>query len=168
MAAEPRVMGLFADDAKAARAIRELAEAGFTFRRAHGPILSERIREATGGHGSPVGWFTLAGGIFGFAFGFALAIFTASQWNLIVSGKPVIALVPFLVVGFECTILFSVLGNVVGLLVCTRLPDFRGLEAYDPRCSGDRFGVLASCPAGREGELLEFFRKKGAEVRVWP
>lgn len=168
MAAEVRVLGLFSDDGKAARAVRDLAPAGFTFRRAHSPVPSERLREAAGGRKSPVGWFTLAGGVFGFGFGFALAIFTAVQWNLIVSGKPVVALIPFFVVGFECTILFSVIGNVVGLLVCTRLPDFRGLETYDPRCSGDRFGVLASCPAGREGELLEFFRKKGAEVRVWP
>ncbi len=168
MAAEARVMGLFTDDARAARAIRELAAAGFTFRRAYSPIASERIREAAGGGRSPVGWFTLAGGIFGFAFGFALAIFTASQWNLIVSGKPVVALIPFFVVGFECTILFSVLGNVTGLLVCARLPDFPGLETHDPRCSRDRFGVLAGCPAGREGDLMEFFRRQGADVRLWP
>jgi molybdopterin-containing oxidoreductase family membrane subunit len=116
---------------------------------------------------SRVGWFTLAGGILGFFTGFALAIFTAAQWNLIVSGKPIVSLIPFFIVGFEFTILFSVFGNVIGLLVCARLPDYRGLDLYDPRCSGSHFGLLASCAAGREGELMDFFRKKGGEVKVF-
>jgi hypothetical protein len=56
---------------------------------------------------------------------------------------------------------------VIGLLVCARLPDYAGLEAYDPRCSGEHFGVLASCAAGREKDLMDFFQKKGGEVRVF-
>jgi molybdopterin-containing oxidoreductase family membrane subunit len=164
---ETRVMGLFKDDGKAARAIGDLETAGFSFLRAHSPIPSQRIFDALKLNRSRVGWFTLAGGIIGFFAGFALAIFTAVQWNLIVSGKPIVSLIPFFIVGFEFTILFSVFGNVIGLLVCARLPDVAGLEAYDPRCSGEHFGVLASCAAGREKDLMDFFQKKGGEVRVF-
>ena len=73
---------------------------------------------------SRVGWFTLAGGILGFLSGFALAVFAATRWNLIVGGKPVVAWVPFFIVGFEFTVLFAVLGNIVGLLTQTGLPQF--------------------------------------------
>jgi molybdopterin-containing oxidoreductase family membrane subunit len=167
MPAETWIMGLFKDEGKAAGAILDLPAAGFRLGRAHSPIPSHRIQDALKLKKGRVGWFTLAGGILGFFSGFALAIFTAVQWNLIVSGKPIVSLIPFFIVGFEFTILFSVFGNVIGLLVCARLPDYRGLEVYDPRCSGEHFGLLAACPAGREGELMDFFRKKGGEVKVF-
>jgi len=167
MPAETCIMGLFKDEGKAVKAILELPAAGFSLRRAHSPIPSHKIMDAVKLKKSRTGWFTLAGGIVGFFTGFALAIFTAVQWNLIVSGKPIVSLIPFFIVGFEFTILFSVFGNVIGLLVCARLPDYRGLEAYDPRCSGGHFGLLAACEAGREGELMDFFQKKGGEVKVF-
>ena len=114
---------------------------------------------------SRVGWFTLAGGIAGFFTGFALAVFTATRWNLIVGGKPVIAWVPFFIVGFEFTILFAVFGNIVGLLTQARLPQFDPPVGYDPACSADRFGVLATCDSGQQAELSHFFLSKGAEVK---
>jgi molybdopterin-containing oxidoreductase family membrane subunit len=167
MPAESCIMGLFKDEAKAAKAILELPAAGFSLRRTHSPIPSHKILDALKLKKSRVGWFTLAGGIVGFFTGFALAIYTAVQWNLIVSGKPIVSLIPFFIVGFEFTILFSVFGNVIGLLICARLPDYRGLEAYDPRCSGEHFGLLAACEAGREAELMDFLQKKGGEVKVF-
>jgi molybdopterin-containing oxidoreductase family membrane subunit len=167
MPTEAHVMGLFRDEAKAAAAILELPAAGFRFRRAHSPVPSHRILEALGLKKSRVGWFTLAGGIIGFFAGFALAIFTSTQWNLIVSGKPIVSLIPFFIVGFEFTILFSVFGNVVGLLLCARLPDPKGLAMYDPRCSGEHFGVLAACESGRRVDLMDFFSRRGGEVRAF-
>lgn len=167
MPAETCIMGLFKDDGTAARAILDLEGSGFTFRRAHSPVPSHKILEALKLKKGRVGWFTLAGGIVGFFAGFALAIFTSTRWDLIVSGKPIISLIPFFIVGFEFTILFSVLGNVIGLLACCRLPDYKGLEVYDPRCSGEHFGVLAACESSRRGELTDFFEKKGGEVRIF-
>jgi molybdopterin-containing oxidoreductase family membrane subunit len=116
---------------------------------------------------SRVGWFTLCGGILGFIGGFALAIFTATRWNLIVSGKPIIAIIPFVVVGFEVTILGAVFGNVIGLLTQMRLPSFRWFQNYDVRCSGEHFGVLAACEPMQENGLKDFFLEQGAEVRVF-
>ena len=71
------------------------------------------------------------------------------------------------VVGFEVTILGSVFGNVLGLLTQTRLPSYRWFKFYDPRCSGEHFGVLASCEAGQEDGLQDFLKNQGAEVRVF-
>ena len=144
-----------------------MRETPWTIERVHSPIPSHEIAHALEPPKSRVGWFTLCGGILGFLGGFALAIFTATRWNLIVSGKPIIAIVPFVVVGFEVTILGSVFGNVLGLLTQTRLPSFRRLKYYDPRCSGEHFGVLAACEPMQEDGLKNFFQKQGAEIKVF-
>ncbi len=165
MATEPtRLMGLFDKEEQAVSAIRSLRDDGFTLERVHGPIPSHLIADALALPKSRVGWFTLAGGITGFLAGFLLAIFTATRWHLIVSGKPVVALVPFVIVGFEFTILFAVFGNVLGLISQARLPRFGPIAPYDPRLTGHKFGVLASCNAARQKDLHHFFEGKGAQI----
>jgi molybdopterin-containing oxidoreductase family membrane subunit len=160
-------MGLFKNEDTVVSAINELKQSSYEFIRVNTPIPSHKIMDALKLKKSRVGWFTLCGGILGFISGFALAIFTATRWNLIVGGKPIIAIVPFVVVGFEATILGSVFGNVLGLLTQTRLPSFRWFKYYDDRCSGEHFGVLASCQTGQEDGLTDFFKSQGAEVRVF-
>jgi hypothetical protein len=166
MPTEYAVMGLFTEENLAVSAIEDIKDSPWQLRRVHSPIPSHKISEALNLKKSKVGWFTLAGGITGFISGFLLAIYTASQWNLIVSGKPVIALVPFLVVGFEFTILFAVFGNVVGLIHQMQLPEYKGLEQYDPRCSGHHFGVTVSCKSEDLEGLKLFFQNKGGEVNI--
>ena len=167
MAPKRHIMGLFKSEDKVVAAINALKQSSYQFIRVNTPIPSHKIMDALKLKSSWVGWFTLCGGILGFIGGFALAMFTATRWNLIVSGKPIIAIVPFVVVGFEATILGSVFGNVLGLLTQTRLPSFRWFKYYDPRCSGEHFGVLAACEAMQEDGLKDFFQKQGAEVRVF-
>ena len=166
MPAEYRVMGLFTDENQAISAIRDIKDSPWPMHRVHSPIPSHKIADALELKKSKVGYFTLAGGITGFFAGFLLAVFTASQWHLIVSGKPVISLVPFFIVGFEFTILFAIFGNVVGLIHQMRLPEYKGLEQYDPRCSGDCFGVMASCKVEELEGLKHFFQSKGGEAKV--
>jgi hypothetical protein len=162
------IMGVFGAEDDAARAIRELRSSGYPVERVHSPIPSHTIADALQLPKSKVGWFTLAGGITGFFTGFLLAVFTATRWNLIVQGKPVVSLIPFFIVGFEFTILFSVFGNVLGLISQARLPRFKISAGYDPGFSGDRFGVLASCPTGEESGLTDLFKAQGAEVQQVP
>ena len=162
------IMGKFVSEAQAAQAIRELRGSMFEVERVHTPIPSHAITDALQPPKSKVGWFTLAGGITGFLTGFLLAIFTATRWNLIVQGKPVVALIPFVIVGFEFTILFAVFGNVLGLISQARLPRFKISGGYDPAFSGGHFGVLASCRAGEENGLTELLISRGAEVQTVP
>ncbi|MBW1840643.1 MAG: DUF3341 domain-containing protein [Deltaproteobacteria bacterium] len=167
MPTEASVMGLFTDEKAAVSAIEYLRDSSWSLRSVHSPIPSHKISDALKLKTSKVGWFTLVGGVIGFFSGFALASFTAAQWNLIVSGKPIIALVPFFIVGFEFTILFAIFGNVAGLIHQMGLPEYTGLEQYDPRCSGDHFGVTASCEAADLEALKTFFQDKGGEIRVF-
>jgi hypothetical protein len=166
MASEKRVMSLFEDETRAASAIDALRKLPWKLEEVHSPIPSDKILRVLKGKKSRVGHFTLAGGIIGFLSGIGLAIYTGIQWNLVVSGKPVVALIPFLIVGFEFTILFAVFGNVLGLLVQTNLPEFQSLRFYDQRCSGEHFGILASCAPGQEDDLMAFFREQGGEARL--
>ena len=161
------LMGIFSSEDQVASAIRGLRQSPYQLERVHSPIPSHAVEHALEAPKSRVGWFTLCGGILGFISGFALAIFTATRWNLIVSGKPIIAIIPFVVVGFEVTILGAVFGNVIGLLTQTRLPSFRWFKYYDARCSGEHFGVLAACEPMQEDGLKDFFQEQGAEVRVF-
>jgi len=164
---ETYVMGLFKREDQAVAAIDGLSASPYRFERAHSPVPSHKIMEALKLKKSRVGWFTLAGGILGFFSGFALAIFTATRWNLIVSGKPIISLIPFFIVGFEFTILFAVFGNVIGLLTQVRLPNFKGLTHYDPRCSGEHFGILAACRTDQTRDLEDFLRRRGADIKTF-
>jgi molybdopterin-containing oxidoreductase family membrane subunit len=167
MPLERYIMGLFKDEDQVVAAINELKQSSYKFIRVNIPFPSHKIMDALKLKKSMVGWFTLGGGIFGFLGGFALAIYTATQWDLIVSGKPIVAIVPFVVVGFEATILCAVFGNILGLLTQGRLPTFKGLKYYDPRCSGEHFGILASCAAEHQDGLKNFFRQQGGEVKVF-
>lgn len=158
------IMGIFSTEAQAASAIKGLRNTDYTLEKVHSPIPSHTIADALKLPKSKVGWFTLAGGITGFFSGFLLAAFTAARWDLIVGGKPIVALVPFVIVGFEFTILFAVFGNVLGLISQARLPRFETRPLYDPRFTGHKFGILASCRAEEKSGLLHFFEAKGAEI----
>jgi molybdopterin-containing oxidoreductase family membrane subunit len=166
MKSEKQVLGLFGDESLAADAVEALAGTSWAVKDVHTPVRSDKILRALKVKKSKVGYFTLAGGIIGFLSGFGLAMYTGLQWNLIVSGKPVVAWIPYMIVGFEFTVLFAVLGNVLGLLMQTNLPEFQSIKTYDPRCSGDYFGILASCPEGQQDALAAFFRERGGEVQL--
>jgi len=167
MPAEHHVIGLFTDESRAAAAAARLRESPWRLRKVFSPIPGRRLADALQLKKSPVGYFTLCGGIIGFICGIALAIYSAAPWGLIVGGKPLVAPIPYFIVGFECTILFAVMGNVIGMLALTGLPRYDNLRYYDPRCSGSHFGILASCrPEGLEG-LTGFFKEEGAEVQVF-
>ena len=167
MATDISVMGLFPDEQKTASTIEAMRDYPWKVDRVLSPFPSHKIFAALKLKKSPVGWFTLVGGIVGFFTGFSLAIYTAIEWKLIVWGKPIIAWIPFVIVGFEFTILFSVFANVLGLIVLGGLPDYQGLKRYDPRCSGEHFGIVATCDQGEQDKVVEFFREQGGEARVF-
>jgi hypothetical protein len=159
-----QLTALFADDSRAAKAISTLRDTGWPVADVRGPIPSEAISKALGVKKSMVGWFTLLGGVIGFFLGYFLAVFTATRWDLMVSGKPVLSYVPFFIVGFEFTILFAVFGNVLGLILLARLPAYRDLPHRVTRCSSDRFGVVVDCDPGKENELRAILTQLGAEA----
>lgn len=161
------VMGLFSSETTAAEAVTALKQSPFKLEKVFSPIPGHHLEKALDFSKSKVGWFTLVGGILGFFTGFFFAAFTATRWNLIVGGKPIVALVPFFIVGFEFTILFAVFGNIVGLITQMQLPAIKPRDYYDPRTTGDRFGILATCPVAQKDKLTDFFKSRGGEIRIF-
>jgi len=163
---EEYIMATFADEESAADTLTALRSSKHPLHRVYSPYPGHRILHAMKMKKSPVGYFTLIGGLLGFFAGFGLSIYTAGQWSLIVSGKPVTALVPFFIVGFECTILFSVLGNIIGLLTQARLPRTEKPPEYDAEFSGTRFGILTSCRPDDRDKVMALVREKGGVGKV--
>jgi molybdopterin-containing oxidoreductase family membrane subunit len=114
---------------------------------------------------SPVRYVSFAGGITGLVSGMALAIGTSLVWNLIVGGKPVTSIIPFLVIGFELTILFGALATLAALLLFGGMP-YRNFPTagYRPEFSDDRFGVWLG---GTEAAARKLLEEAGA-VEVQP
>ena len=161
------IMGLFKDEDHAVSAVAAVQTSPFELHQVHSPIPSHKLSHVLKQKKSMVGWFTLTGGIIGLLSGFFLAVYCASQWKLIVSGKPVVAIIPFVIVGFEFTILLAVFGNVIGLLTRMDLPRYDGLKMYDTRCSGEHFGIVAACaPEDQEG-LKTLFTENGGDIKVF-
>jgi molybdopterin-containing oxidoreductase family membrane subunit len=110
-----------------------------------------------------VRFFTLVGALTGTATGFFLTIWTSLKWELVTGGKAPVSIPPFVIIGFELTILFGGLATLLALLVFGRLPKLRPSPSYDPRFTLDRFGVSVGCPSERAQAVSALLSAAGAE-----
>ncbi|MGB8929673.1 MAG: quinol:electron acceptor oxidoreductase subunit ActD [Anaeromyxobacteraceae bacterium] len=72
--------------------------------------------------------FALLGGLAGFGGGLGLTIYSVAVWPIVVGGKPIVSLPPFLLIGYLLTILLGSLGAFAGFLLMARIPSPSGLE----------------------------------------
>jgi len=161
-----KLVGVFQSLDATLSALRALRESGFSATKVYSPARNEEITNLMESKPSPVRYFTLAGGITGILFGYGLATFAALKWGFIVSGKPPVVFVPYVIVSFEFCILFAVFATLIGIAVHTRLPRFRLPPEYDPRFSRDHYGVVVSSVEGEGPRIREMLLQAGAtEVR---
>jgi hypothetical protein len=144
-------------------AIKQLKNAGYEELQALSPIPHHAIDEALEKPTSPVRFFTLVGCLLGCITGFTLTIAATLHYPLIVGGKPIISVPPFLVIVFELTILFGGLLTLVGMLLNARLPGVHVGAAYNPQFSEDRFGLWVRCEDAQYDEVKRLLQSAGAE-----
>lgn len=96
---------------------------------------------------SKVRFFGLLGAASGTVTGFAFTILTSLSWPLIVGGKPVVSLPPFLIIAFALTILFGALSTFLGFLLLSRLPSLRALRSEQEY--GNAFVILVEEEEGK-------------------
>lgn len=89
---------------------------------------------------SIVRFFALIGALTGTVSGFALTILTSLDLPLIVGGKPVVSIPPFIIIAFALTILFGSLSTFLGFLLLSRLPSVRRIRS--PEEFGNAFVIL--------------------------
>jgi hypothetical protein len=89
---------------------------------------------------SKLRFFALLGALSGTIIGFAVTIYTALDWPLITSGKPLISIPPFIIIAFALTILSGSLVSFAGFLILSKLPDVHGITSGED--SENQFVIL--------------------------
>ena len=157
------MMGIFSYPDDLLAALRAAVKAQLKIASVFSPVPHHEIDKELGAKPSPMRYATLFGGIAGIVSGVGLAIYAHLRYNLITSGKPIIAWIPFCVIAFEFCILIGFLTTLVAMLVANRMPRFKLPKYYDPRFSQDRFGLLLSCAEGERQQAAELLKDSGAE-----
>ncbi len=135
-------------------------------------------------------WFTLACGIVGAGAGFLLAAGTAWLYPVQTGDKPIIAFYPTGIVTYELTMLFFLVGTIVGMFMEMKLPPW-GKRLYAPEISegyigisvaihpggeavacgmgvkpGECVGGIAAVPAGEQKRRAEEIMKEAGALRI--
>ena len=135
---EPMLTGLlgeFADVSAVVLAAQKTRAAGYKVWDVHSPFPIHGIDAVIGIRPTVLPWLVLCGGLTGLASGLALQWFcNAFDYQIIVSGKPMFSLPANIPIIFECTVLFSALTAVFGMLGLNRLP-----LLYNPLFKSARF-----------------------------
>jgi molybdopterin-containing oxidoreductase family membrane subunit len=157
-----QLLGVFTTPDDAVLAVEELKAGGRCSLDVYSPVPDHHLIEAPPPKPKVVRYFTLAGALCGLAGGFALAIWTALMHELWLSGMEPTAPIPFVIIGFEVTVLLGGLSTLLGLLVGGRLPKLIWKKPWDPRLSEDHFGVGVTCTEELAESLAKVLEKHGA------
>jgi hypothetical protein len=160
----PGVLGVFGFLDTTLDAIKKLRAAGHTDFTVFSPIPRHEIEDALGQPVSPVRMFTLIGGIAGCAIGAWLTLWMSYDWPVVVGGKPVGSVPPYVVIMFEMTILFGALTTILGIAFNALFAARRiGTIQYDARFSNDHFGIFVPADSDQARRVETLLRDAGAE-----
>jgi ActD protein len=160
----PGVLGVFSHLDATLEAIKKLRAAGHTDFTVYSPIPRHEIEDALGQPVSPVRMFTLIGGIAGCSIGAWLSLWMSGDWPLVVGGKPILSIPPYVVIMFEMTILFGALTTILGILLNSLFAARRlGTIQYDPRFTNDKFGIFVPAGSDKAASAETLLKGSGAE-----
>jgi hypothetical protein len=157
-----QLLGIFEYPDDVAQVARKLRDRGFTDLETYSPAPFSEVDDALDEKPSGVRLFTLIGGLTGVITGYALTLWMANDWQIMVGGKPFSSIPPYTIIAFELTILFGGLMTALGLFVKGRLPNFKRDAVYSERFSAEEFGVAVRCPDRDVGEVDGLMRAQGA------
>lgn len=157
------VMGVFYYVDDVTDAVRALRQSGHRDLRVYSPVPYHDIEQALEQGTSIVRWVTLGGALLGVTGGLALCFYSVYSWPLVVGGKELFSLPPFVVIGFESMILLGGLANLFGMLALSRLPELKTSAPWDPRFTEDRIGIWVPCAGEAAVKVQEMLRGHGAE-----
>jgi len=160
------VVGVFTYFDDIARAIKNVKASKLDFR-VYSPFGSPELDHLVSPKRSSVRFITGTGAVTGLIFGFALAILTSMDYPLRVSAKDVVSVPGFVVIGYECTILFGGICTLLAIFHFCRLPDILRKVGYDPRFTRDKFGLVVGCDSNEvESVKATLFGAGADEVDV--
>jgi molybdopterin-containing oxidoreductase family membrane subunit len=158
----PGVLGSFVHVDSAVEAITGLKQKGFRDVTVYTAAPNHEIEDALD---HPVSWvrlFTLIGGLTGVTAGFAMTIWMSRDWPLLVGGKPIAAIPPYVVLAFELTILYGSLCTVAGMIILSLMKSLKG-RPYHPSFSDDRIGLFVPCGPDQAPAVRDLLARAGSE-----
>jgi molybdopterin-containing oxidoreductase family membrane subunit len=158
----PGVLASFVHVDAAVEAIAGLKAKGFHDLTVYSAAPNHEIEAALD---QPISWvrlFTLIGGLTGCAAGFGMTIWMSRDWPLLVGGKPIAAIPPYVVLAFELTILYGSLCTVAGMIILSLAKSLKG-RPYRPQFSDDRIGIFVPCAADQTSSVRELVAHAGSE-----
>ena len=159
---QPGLLASFIHVDAAADAIRALRARGIRDLVVYSAAPNHEIEEALEHRVSPVRLITLIGGLTGCAAGFGMTLWMSHDWPVVVGGKPIGSIPPYVVIAFELTILLGALSTVAAVALFSILMARRGAP-YDPQFSDDRIGIFVPAAPEQAGQLEQMLRNAGAE-----
>lgn len=162
MRGQKAVVGVFGYLDDVIKAVEQVKSAQYDFR-VYSPVPNHDLEAVTYPQKSPVRFFTGAGAVAGLVFGFGIAIWMSLDWPLRTSAKDIASIPAFVVIGYECTILFGAIFTLMAMFHFCRIPDVLKKVGYDPRFTDDKFGVVVGCDPRDVEQVSAQLREAGAE-----
>ena len=107
-------------------------------------------------------WMSAGGGMLGAGAGFLLAAGTAYLYPVQTGDKAIVAYFPAGIITYELTMLFAILGAIVGMFVEMRLPPWRA-RPYDPAIAEGSIGIsVFVLSADRKNKAESIMKEAGA------
>ena len=161
----PVLVGVFELPGQVVDTVTRLKGRGFDEIETYSPAPFPEVDDAVDPEPSGVRLFTLIGGLLGVCTGFALTLWMSNDWQIVVGWKPFSSIPPYVIIGFELTILFGGLATALGLFLKGGLPSF-GLDPhYSSRFSAEDFGVVVTC-SDRDVQEIEGLMREGHALEV--
>ena len=161
----PGVLGSFAEIDAAADAIRALRAQGHRDLTVYSACAQHELEAALEHTVSPVRLFTLIGGVTGCAAGLAMTFWMSLDWPLLVGGKPIATVPPYVVIMFELTVLFGSLVTVAAVAGLSLMRPTTGI-AYDEAFTDDKIGIFVACRPDQQPAVEKLLSGAGSvEVR---
>ncbi len=158
----PKLLAVYDRPDHVAEAVIRLKGRGYDDLETYAPAPFPEVEDAVDPKPSRVRLLTLIGGLVGVVTGYAMTIWMANNWQMMIGGKPFSSIPPYTIIAFEFTILFGGVLTVLGLFIFGKLSTFKIDPAYSPRFSAEDFGVVVRCREQDVAEIDALMRKNDA------
>jgi len=158
----PTLMAVFEMPGPLAEVAEHLRHRGYELE-VYSPAAFHELVDAVTPKPSGVRLWTLIGGLTGVVTGYAMTIWMANNWQIMVGGKPFSSIPPYTIIAFELTILFGGILTVLGLFTLGRLYPRKLPPTYSPRFSAEEFGLVVRCRERDVGEIEDLLRAHEAQ-----
>ena len=112
----PKLLAVFDRPDRIAEAATRLRGRGYVDLETYSPAPFPEVDDAVIEKPSRVRAFTLVGGLTGAVTGYAMTLWMANDWQIMLGGKPFSSIPPYTIIAYELNILFGgVLGVVAGV-----------------------------------------------------